>query len=171
MENEIELKKVFDTYEELKEKKQLYYKCLNLDQMKYLQSSSLKYALFNLNLFNVFNDRITILNTDIEKLKVNLKDYKGIKIDAKEEMKKLEIISKELIEIEQEAKKEYDIYKVYLVKVAKNYDIMKNDNVKRIYIKSSEEIIVSRIKYYLNCEKKFIIFNDIIRQLLSFFNN
>ena len=58
----------------------------------------------------------------------------------------------------------------YALYNAKKLDVLKNDFVKRIYIKSSEEIIIGRIKYYLNYEKKFLIFNDIINQLINLFN-
>ena len=43
-----------------------------------------------------------------------------------------------------------------------------DDTVKSVYINSSEEVIFSRIKYYIKCEKYFLIYNEIIKQLLSF---
>ena len=46
-----------------------------------------------------------------------------------------------------------------------------NEEVKNAYFKSSEDIINSRIKYYLNKEKSFIIFTDIIKQLNLYLNN
>ena len=169
MEDEIGLSKALNTYEELKETTQLYYNCLNKDKMKLLVSPLLKYALYNLNLFDAFNDRLKSMNIEIEKLKENLKNYKGKKIDANEEMKKLDGISCKLITIEKQANKEYDYYKVYLVEVAKQFDKLKNDIAKTIYIKTSEDIIISRIIYYLNYEKIFIIFNDIFKQLSTIF--
>ena len=46
-----------------------------------------------------------------------------------------------------------------------------NEEVKNVYFKSSEDIINSIIKYYLNKEKSFIIFTDIIKQLNLYLNN
>ena len=56
MEDEIGLRKALDTYDELKEEAQLYYNSLNLDKLKLLSSPSLKYALYNANLFKVFEN-------------------------------------------------------------------------------------------------------------------
>ena len=56
----------------------------------------------------------------------------------------------------------------YSGKLAKKYDTIIDDTVKSIYVNSSEEVIFSRIKYYINCEKYFLIYNEIIKQLLSF---
>lgn len=171
MEYEIGVRKALDTYEELKEEAQLYYNSLNLDKLKLLISPSLKYALYNGNLFEVFENRIDSMNINIEKIRENLKKYKGKKIDVNEEMKKIDDISNRLIVIKKEAKEECYIYLEYLSRIAKKFDVLKNDMVKRIYIKSSEEIIITRIKYYLNYEKEFLIFNDIINQLINLFNN
>ena len=137
--------------------------------MKFLVSPLLKNALYNLNLFDAFKDILKSMNTEIEKLKENLKNYKGKKIDANEEMTKLDGISCKLITIGKQANKEYDYYKVYLVEVANQFDKLKNDIAKRVYIKTSEDIIISRIIYYLNYEKIFIIFNDIFKQLSTIF--
>ena len=46
-----------------------------------------------------------------------------------------------------------------------------NEEVKNVYFKSSEDIINSIIKYYLNKEKSFIIFTDIIKHLNLYLNN
>ena len=171
MEDENGLRKALDTYDELEEEAQLYYNCLNLDKLKLLHSPSLKYALYNANLFEHFENRIEIMNINIEKIRENLKKYKGKKIEVNEEMKKIDNISNRLIIIKKEAEKVCNIYEEYLARIAKKYDVLKNDMVKRIYIKSSEEIIIARIKYYLNYEKEFLIFNDIINQLINLFNN
>ncbi len=171
MEDEIGLRKALDTYDELKEEAQLYYNSLNLDKLKLLSSPSLKYALYNANLFKVFENKIESMNINIEKIRENLKKYKGKKIDVNEEMKKIDDISNRLIVIKKEAKEACYIYLEYLSRIAKKFDVLKNDIIKRIYIKSSEEIIIGRIKYYLNYEKEFLIFNDIINQLINLFNN
>ncbi len=170
MENKIELRNTLNTYAELKECAQIYYKCLNLDAIKLLDSPSLKYALFNLNLYEAFKDRIKSLNLVIEKLRQNLKNYKGKKIDSIEELKKLDEISHNLIAIEKQSQVDYDFYKEYLTGVAGTFDSSRDNATKSIYIKSSEEIIISRIKYYLNSEKKFLIFKDIIKELTRVLN-
>ena len=69
-----------------------------------------------------------------------------------------------------EANEAYDFYSVYLGKVAKEYDDLNNNLTKNVYVKSSEEIIFAQIKYYLKCEKYFLIYNDVITRLTSFFN-
>ena len=170
MEDKIGLSKALNTYDELKESAQIYHKCLNLDDIKLLASPSLKYGLYNLNLLNAFKARIKSLNTVIEKLKEKLKNYKGKKIDSTEEMKKLDEISHKLITIEKESEDEYDFYNEYLAKVAAKFDTLRDDTIKSIYLKSSEEIVISRIKYYLNNEKKFLIFKEIIKELTSVLN-
>ena len=171
MEDEIGLRKALDTYDELKEEAQLYYNSLNLDTLKSYPSPSLKYSLYNANLFEVFENKIENMNINIEKIRENLKKYKGKKIDVNEEMKKIDDISNRLIVIKKDAKEVYYIYLEYLATIAKKFDVLKNDIIKRIYIKSSEEIIIGRIKYYLNYEKEFLIFNDIINQLINLFNS
>ena len=84
-------------------------------------------------------------------------------------METLDEILNKLLAIEKEAKDEYMFYSEYLVKIAKMFDTLKNDISKRVYIKASEDIIISKIKYYLNYEKKFLFFNDIIKQLTTNF--
>ena len=44
MENEIELRKVLDTPDELKDAANIYYKCINLHGIKLLKSPSLKFV-------------------------------------------------------------------------------------------------------------------------------
>ena len=171
MENKIELKKILNTYEELKEVALLYYNSINLKDIEYLVSPSLKYALFHLNLFEVFKARLRSIIIEIENTKKNLKHYNGKEIDIKQENKKLDEACKMLIKFKNEAKDSYEFYKDYLAKVAKKYDVLNNIPSKTVYIKSSEEIILSRIKYYFACEKYFIIFNDNISQLKIFLNN
>ena len=168
MENEIELRKVLDTPDELKDAANIYYKCINLNGIKSLKSPSLKYGLYHMHLFETFTNRRDRLKAEIEKLKEKLKNYKGDKIDINKEMIRLDDISSKLEILGKEAKEFYDFELTYLGKVAKKYDTIKDDTVKSIYVNSSEEVIFSRIKYFLNCEKYFLIVNDIIKQLLSF---
>ena len=168
MENVSELNKVLDTPDELKNAANIYYKCINLNGINLLKSPSLKYGLYNLHLFEAFDKRREHLKNDIEKLKEKLKNYKDDKIDINKEMIRLDDISSKLETFGKEEKELFDFDCTYLGKVAKKYDTIKDDTVKSIYVKSSEEIIISRIKYYINCEKYFLIYNDIIKQLLSF---
>ena len=57
MENEIELRKVLDTPDELKDAANIYYKCINLNGIKSLKSPSLKYGLYHMHLFETFTKR------------------------------------------------------------------------------------------------------------------
>ena len=168
MENKIELSKVLDIPDELKDAANIYYKCINLNGIESLKSPSLKYSLYSLRLFETFNIRRERLKTEIEKLKERLKNYKGNKLDINKEMIRLDEISSKLETFGKEAKESFDFYCKYLGKTAKKYDTIIDDTIKSIYINSREEVIFSRIKYYINCEKYFLIYNDIIKQLLSF---
>ena len=168
MENEIALMKVLDIPDELKDAANIYKNCINLNGIKLLKSPSLKYGLYYLHLFEAFTKRRERLKTEIEKLKEKLKNYKGDKIDINKEMIRLDDISSKLEILGKEAKELYDFDLTYLGKVAKKYDTIKDDTVKSIYVNSSEEVVISRIKYYISCEKHFLVINDIIKQLLSF---
>ena len=168
MENEIALMKVLDIPDELKDAANIYKNCINLNGIKLLKSPSLKYGLYYLHLFEAFTKRRERLKTEIEKLKEKLKNYKGDKIDINKEMIRLNDISSKLETFGKEAKELFDFELTYLGKVAKKYDTIKDDTVKSIYVNSSEEVVISRIKYYISCEKHFLVINDIIKQLLSF---
>ena len=168
MENEIALMKVLDIPDELKDAANIYKNCINLNGIKLLKSPSLKYGLYYLHLFEAFTKRRERLKTEIEKLKEKLKNYKGDKIDINKEMIRLNDISSKLEVFGKEAKELFDFELTYLGKVAKKYDTIKDDTVKSIYVNSSEEVVISRIKYYISCEKHFLVINDIIKQLLSF---
>jgi hypothetical protein len=168
MENEIALMKVLDIPDELKDVANIYKNCINLNGIKLLKSPSLKYGLYYLHLFEAFTKRRKRLKTEIEKLKEKLKNYKGDKIDINKEMIRLDDISSKLETFGKEAKELFDFDLTYLGKVAKKYDTIKDDTVKSIYVNSSEEVVISRIKYYISCEKHFLVINDIIKQLLSF---
>ena len=168
MENEIELNKVLDIPDELKDVANIYYKCINLNGIETLKSPSLKYSLYNFNLFEAFNIRNGRLKTEIEKLKERLKNYKDNKLDINKELIRLDNISSKLETFGKESKESFDFYCKYLGKLAKKYDTIIDDTVKNVYVNSSKEVIFSRFKYYINCEKYFLIYNDIIKQLLSF---
>ena len=168
MENQIELSKVLETPDELKDAANIYYNCINLNGIETLKSPSLKYSLYSLHLFEAFKIRNERLKTEIEKLKERLKNYKGNKLDINKEMIRLDDISSKLEILGKEAKEFYDFDITYLGKVAYEYDAIKDDTIKSIYVNSSEEVVISRIKYYINYEKYFLIYSDIIKQLLSF---
>ena len=85
-------------------------------------------------------------------------------------MKKLDGISNKLITIEKEANNGYDFYKMFLAEVTKEFDKLKDDTTRSAYLKSSENFIISRIKYYLNCEKSFLIYNYINKQIKKLLN-
>ena len=168
MENGIELSTGLDTPDELKDAANIYYKCINLNGIEELKSPSLKYSLYNWNLFEAFNFRRERLKTEIEKLKERLKNYKGDKLDINKEMIRLDDISSKLETFGKESNETFDFDCKFLGKLAKKYDTIIDDTVKSVYINSSEEVIFSRIKYYIKCEKYFLIYNEIIKQLLSF---
>ncbi len=169
MEGVIKLSKPLKTYGELEETSQLYYNCVNVDEINKLEHLSLKYCLWNLNLLEVFKSRTKSMNTDIEKLKENIKNYKGTKIDTNKEMEKLDEIYAKLIAMEKEATDECYYYCDYLGRAAKKYDTLNDDIVKNVYLGTSEDIIKLEIQKYLNYEKSFLIFNDIIKQLKILF--
>ena len=172
MEDKINFEKCLNTYKELKESAQIYYNCINLRNANLLLSPTLKYTLYNEKLNNAFKYRIKSINCRIEKLKKNLKNYKGKKIDLIYANIKLDEISKKLTALDKEAEVDTEFYTTYLAKIAKKFDVFNmNEEVKNVYFKSSEDIINSIIKYYLNKEKSFIIFTDIIKQLNLYLNN
>ena len=119
-----------------------------------------------MHLFETFTKRRERLKAEIEKLKEKLKNYKGDNINK--EMIRLDDISSKLEILGKETKELYDFDVTYLGRVAYKYDMIKDDTIKSIYINSSEEVVISRIKYYINYEKYFLIYSDIIKQLLSF---
>lgn len=69
-----------------------------------------------------------------------------------------------------ESKELFLSYDIYLAKVAKSTDAIKNDIAKNIYIKTSEEIINMQIKYNISCGKSLILFKDYINNLKNIFN-
>ena len=68
----------------------------NLRNANLFLSPTLEYALYNENLNEAFKYRIKSINCRIEKLKENVKNYKGKKIDLIEANIKLDEISKKL---------------------------------------------------------------------------
>ena len=57
-----------------------------------------------------------------------------------------------------------------MTNLAREYDKLKNDTAKKIYINTSKEIILLQIKNYLKYEKYILIVNDNIKNLKNVFN-
>ena len=159
-----------NTPEELKEREQLYYDNLNTDNLPKVKIPSLKYALYNYKISKVFRAKINEIKADVILLKNKLEGYKGNKINILEKNKQLNEINERLAFIEKEDLDDYTFYKEYLVTAAKRRDVINNDIAKKVYVKSSEEIIRARIKKFMKYEKNFLIYNDNILQLKTFFN-
>ena len=167
MENRI---KIDNKFEELKEREEIYCQCLNLDDFGHLTYPSLKYTVYNMKISKEFKNKITQMKNDINELKDKLNKYKGNRIDSKKEIKKLDNIDGELTALLTKDNEDEEFYETYLIHIAKRADTLKNEIAKNVYTSSSEQILKSRIEYFLKCEKKFLIFNDFIQQLKYFFN-
>ena len=133
---------VLTTPRELEEVANIYHKCINLDGLKFLKSPSLKYALYNLNLFEAFNKRNESLKTEVQKLREKLKNYQGDKIDTNKEIIMLNDIN---------------FYSAYLGKIAKKYDTIKDDTVKNIYYSTINKFII--ILNNINHNLYLIVYN------------
>ena len=86
------------------------------------------------------------------------------------ETEQLNDIKGKLFSIEKEAIEKYKFNMKYLVNLAKRADKLKNPVADSVYVNASEDIIQSVIKYYINYEKYFILFNDIINNLIQKFH-
>ena len=157
-------------YEELKQREKIYYKSLTTDNFPKLEFPSLKYAVFNFKVTEVFRNKIKAIRRDIAAIKEKINKYKGNKINIEEENKKLDEINIKMTQLEAEDSEDYNYYKEYLITAAKRRDVINNEIAKKVYVETSEEIIKSRIKKLLNQEKNFIIFYDIIFQLNNIIN-
>ena len=135
-----------------------------------MEFPSLKYAVFNFEVSEVFRNKIKAIKRDIATLKAKINKYKGNKINIEEENKKLDEINIKMTQLEAEDSEDYNYYKEYLITAAKRRDVINNKIAKKVYVETSEEIIKSRIKKLLNQEKNFIIFYDIIFQLNNIIN-
>ena len=160
--------KIDNKFEELKEREEEYYQSINLDGFNNLEYPSLKYAVFNLKISREFEIRITGIKDDINELKDKLNKYKGNCIDTKKEIKKLDDIDEELTTLLSKEYGDEEFYRDYLVHVAKRSDTLNNEIAKSVYISSSEQILKSRIEYFLKCEKKFLIYNEFIKEIKNF---
>ena len=115
----------------MKKSAQLEYNCFKIENIKFLVSPCLKYALYNINLFHAFKDWKKSKYSDIKKLKKNPKKYEGKKIDENDAKKELDWISNKLITIEKEGNDGCDFYKVHLVKEIPKFEILKNEMAKK----------------------------------------
>ena len=172
MEDNDKNKFVFTGFKELKEVEKLYAKCFEAKVDNYIFKGipSLKYALYNILLFKVFEYRINIIINDIKVLKKKLNDYQGSKLNAKEEIEKLDESILNLPSIKKEADERQIFYRHYLIDLAKKSDRLNNEAVKKIFVKGSEEIIQTQINYYMKYEKNFLNIFDNINKLNNVFN-
>lgn len=170
MTNKIDIKDNSWKLNELQAAEALYNNCLNVDDYKDNKYPSLKYALYNLNLIKAFDKKIDTIEREIDKLKTLLETYEGANLDIFKVKTNLNEISSKINFIKKESDDNYQYFEEYLIDVAKKYDRLKNEISKNVYYQVSNEIIKRRIKYNLLCEKKFIIFFDIINQLKNNYN-
>ena len=155
---------------ELHEIEEDYYGCLDMNGFEEVKKiPSLKYCVYNYKISNVFLDKIEQIKNDISALKNRVRNYSRDLLDIDKENKEIENIVKDLDSL---YKKELDdelFFRKYLLSVAKRSDVLKNECANKVYADSSEEVIFSRIKYFIKNEKKFLIYNDIIKQMNSLF--
>ena len=158
--------------EELREAEELYKNCLIVteEELKYLAHPSLKYAVYSFNIYQAFQARIEKMITSIKDIKKKLNKNINNELDITKEKEKLDEFINKLNIFKKESEELFCSYDVYLVKVAKSANTIKNDIAKNIYIKTSEEIINMQIKYNIRCEKSLILFKDYINNLKNIFN-
>jgi hypothetical protein len=158
--------------EELREAEELYKNCLIVteEELKYLAHPSLKYAVYSFNINEAFQARIEKMITSIKDIKKKLNKNINNELDITKEKEKLDEFINKLNIFKKESEELFCSYDVYLVKVAKSANTIKNDIAKNIYIKTSEEIINMQIKYNIKCEKSLILFKDYINNLKNIFN-
>jgi hypothetical protein len=158
--------------EELREAEELYKNCLIVteEELKYLANPSLKYAVYSFNINEAFQARIEKMITSIKDIKKKLNKNINNELDITKEKEKLDEFINKLNIFKKESEELFCSYDVYLAKVAKSANTIKNDIAKNIYIKTSEEIINMQIKYNIKCEKSLILFKDYINNLKNIFN-
>ena len=158
--------------EELREAEELYKNCLIVteEELKYLASPSLKYAVYSFNINEAFQARIEKMITSIEDIKKKLNKNINNELDITKEKEKLDEFINKLNIFKKESEELFSSYTEYLAKVAKSANTIRNDIAKNIYIKTSEEIINMQIKYNIRCEKSLILFKDYINNLKNIFN-
>ena len=153
--------------EELKEAEEIYKSCLYFteDDINGLRHPSLKFGLYNWNLNDAFNNRVSQIITAIEEIEVKLKNYKDGKVDLKKEEEQLKDYKNNLIKFKNESNSNRHYYQEYLIYTAKRADTLKTDTAKYVYLKTSEDIINIQIKFFLKCEKYFILIKEHLKEI------
>lgn len=168
------IKNSFSNFKELKEAEELYLNCLDIKDKDYWSTQQypcLKYTLCTLLFLRTFRSKIYKIMDDIKILKTTLNDYKGAKVNAKEEIEQLDETMKKLVYFEKGANEDYIYYRHYLIDLAREFlNSINNESIKSIYINTSEEIIKSQIIYYLKYERSFLIINDNINKIKNVLN-
>ena len=162
--------KTFEKPKVLEEIEEEYNKCLTLKNFGDIDIPSLKYACYNLNLNKAFLKKIKIIRRNIKKVRESLSNGNKNSIDNIQETEQLNDIEAKLISFENEATEKYKFDNHYLINLAKRADKLKDPVADKVYVNASEDIIQSVIKYYINCEKYFILFNDKINSLIKKFH-
>ena len=164
--------KLTNSYEELKEAKEIYIKYLlaSGEKVKRIKYPSLKYMIYSYQLLEAFKDRINQIKSNINEIKEKINDFEGNKIGRIKEIEKLDENMNKLISLEKEAKDGYEYYKTYLIGTARISDDLGDETAKNVYVKSSYDIIKSQIEFYMKCEKYFVIFKDDINIIKNIFN-
>lgn len=162
----------FSDFDELRDIRRMYIDSLNDTDVINEKSKypSLVYAIYNRKLSKTFFDRIYVIKNDIKEIIERLNNYKGIKIDPKEEKLKLDEIMTKLNSIEKKEIDDYKYYADYLVGVEENFYSLKTKEAEHIYVNTSKQILNIRLNNYLKNEKSFLLFNDNINKLNKIFN-
>ena len=172
---EEKMEKLFENekhnYMRMEEAEEIYEKCFyaNEQELKDIKHPSLKYIIYSWKLIDAFKERINQIKADIIEIKEKLKNYKGDKIEVINENNKLDEYMNKLFQYEKEIDQTYNYFEDYLITTAKRFDVLKNETVKKVYIKTSEDILNSFFKYIIQCEKQFLIFKDNIIKLKKYF--
>lgn len=159
-------------FEELREIRQIYMNSLYAAEGEILKLKNLtwKYAVYNKILSETFTDRIDAIKADIKVIIEKLNNYKGSKIDPKEEKLKLDEIMNKLNSLEKKEYDDYNYYCDYLVGIAEKRITLKSEEANNIYVKTSEGILQIIANNYLKHEKTFLLFNDNINKLKNILN-
>ena len=159
-------------FEELREIRQIYMNSLYAAEGEILNPKNLtwKYAVINKKLSETFTDRIDAIKADIKVIIEKLNNYKGSKIDPKEEKLKLDEIMNKLNSLEKKEYDDYNYYCDYLVGIAEKRIKLKSEEANNIYVKTSEGILQIIANNYLKHEKTFLLFNDNINKLKNILN-
>ena len=70
-----------------------------------------------------------------------------------------------MLSFKKEVYEGFSYYSDYMTNLARESDRLDNETAKNLYINSSEDIIILKIKNYLKYERNLLIINDNIKQL------